>query len=462
MILIHSYLATLAPAMGRVRASSLICGPSQLGSYLGHSSAALPNSLTPAPIFQAAVAPTAQRPPLHDGPGASSASPTATGAHQKQRVTTQTAPLEPNSTTTQTVAPTPNDTSTQTAVSSSVSTATETQTLPPEDLASQPSQTEVACQTSTAPAGVSTSVSNATAPTRAAAEQPALIAAPCPIAPLESGDSYKRRNATNDEPGVELPAAPTTDSEAAPTPHAPGPREPSLPAGIHKYISFLLSLDPHARRASFSANKKELLAEFDKLKGCKRCDFVQFVFKLCDHEGDRPMPWILPRSQLTALLSSQSLVNLLQFEWKDTNRVVLSGSLLVEDRLLTSFLAKSLEFVQEVHQDWEECSKHRGYPGPSELQSTARRLQERETECNRELLAILQHNGEGGDAPPPPQPAVLPAPEHAAGASAAAAAVAAATARSPATAAVMDALRSRWGVSSETLEALALLGDRMA
>mmetsp|Transcript_10099 Transcript_10099/g.29016 ORF Transcript_10099/g.29016 Transcript_10099/m.29016 type:complete len:101 (-) Transcript_10099:970-1272(-) len=70
-------------------------------------------------------------------------------------VTTQTAPLEPNSTTTQTVAPTPNDTSTQTAVSSSVSTATETQTLPPEDLASQPSQTEVACQTSTAPAGVS-------------------------------------------------------------------------------------------------------------------------------------------------------------------------------------------------------------------------------------------------------------------------------------------------------------------
>jgi len=85
MILIHSYLATLAPAMGRVRASSLICGPSQLGSYLGHSSAALPNSLTPAPIFQAAVAPTAQRPPLHDGPGASSASPTATGAHQKQR-----------------------------------------------------------------------------------------------------------------------------------------------------------------------------------------------------------------------------------------------------------------------------------------------------------------------------------------------------------------------------------------
>lgn len=116
---------------------------------------------------------------------------------------------------------------------------------------------------------------------------------------------------------------------------------------IDKYVTFLLSLDPHARRASFFANKKELLTEFEKLRGCKRCEFVQFVYSFFDIEvsiscilvmapympvqvestqrrnlvsnfpqGGRPQPWILPRAQLMALFSSQRLVNLLQFDWK--------------------------------------------------------------------------------------------------------------------------------------------------
>lgn len=56
------------------------------------------------------------------------------------------------------------------------------------------------------------------------------------------------------------------------------------PSAADKYVRYLLSLDPHARRASFSASKKEVAAEFDRLKGCKRCEFVPFVFGLFDHQ----------------------------------------------------------------------------------------------------------------------------------------------------------------------------------
>eukprot|EP00951_Prasinocladus_malaysianus_P017661 scaffold139545_cov36-Prasinocladus_malaysianus.AAC.1 len=85
-------------------------------------------------------------------------------------------------------------------------------------------------------------------------------------------------------------------------PHTPDPQDQSpilRPIAAEddklaeKYVNFMIALDPHARRATFSAVKKEVQAEFEKLRGCKRCE-----------------------SQLMALLSPQSLVNLLQFVWK--------------------------------------------------------------------------------------------------------------------------------------------------
>jgi len=226
-----------------------------------------------------------------------------------------------------------------------------------------------------------------------------------------------------------------------------------LQAEAVKYVQYILSLDPPARSAVFSANKMEIAVEFDKMKGCRRCEFVQFVFSLFDQEGPRPVPWILPRAQLMAVLSPHGLVNLMQFDWKDEQRVVPLDSLLVEDRLLSSFLYESIDFMKEVQRDWEECDKHRGYPGPAELQSTAHRLLDREAECNRELLrlqdaaaaAAAAGSGTEPRAPSAQQQSPWDGLEH-----------------SPQAMAAMEELSSRWGVRSETLEALVLLGDRMA
>ncbi|GIL42029.1 hypothetical protein Vafri_96 [Volvox africanus] len=105
-----------------------------------------------------------------------------------------------------------------------------------------------------------------------------------------------------------------------------------------------------------------------------------------------------PDKVLAPLASGGSsvLAGLMEFSWKETgsgragrdvdsgsgvsagddraDRLALSDSLLSRPRLLRRFLADSIGLMQNLGVDVGDCSRHSGYPGPTELASTLARL----------------------------------------------------------------------------------------
>ncbi|GLI70465.1 hypothetical protein VaNZ11_015375 [Volvox africanus] len=114
-------------------------------------------------------------------------------------------------------------------------------------------------------------------------------------------------------------------------------------------------------------------------------------------------PVVMAPDKVLALLSSSGgssdLAGLMQFSWKETgsggagrdadsgrgfnagnagndgaDRLALRDSLLSRPRLLRRFLVDSIGLMQTLAEDVGDCSRHSGYPGPTELASTLARL----------------------------------------------------------------------------------------
>eukprot|EP00798_Chlamydomonas_sp_ICE-L_P006961 gene6961-2231_t len=226
------------------------------------------------------------------------------------------------------------------------------------------------------------------------------------------------------------------------------PAEARMSAIADACVKHVLRLPLESRRDALSVGKVKVLEEVEKLGDCQRCGFVRHVLAafmptLTSHQHEsgnaqrkpscssslpKPDPpgadavgtscpvgpgenergegrEGMPASQLIPFLApSRRLVNLLQFVWREPEVVVLSDSLLTEDRLLSKFLEEAIACMRELEAEVGDCSRHKGNPGPSQLDCTARRLAQQQQACLNRLQALGVLLDPTAEAPTPESP----------------------------------------------------------
>jgi hypothetical protein len=185
------------------------------------------------------------------------------------------------------------------------------------------------------------------------------------------------------------------DFKPAPTEEGKTVTGNKLPLGevyVDQYVEFLLGLSENARQDVLQISKRRLREALVPVDGLGRWRFVKFMYRFLDGDGGHraELPCLLSPAKLMQLTHSESLVNLLQFSFKE-DTVVLSDSLIRDKALLTTFLRESLDLLRGIS-DEEESGGSRGGdsgPGPEDLNQSARSVWLAHTFCTLKHFRVL-------------------------------------------------------------------------
>lgn len=188
---------------------------------------------------------------------------------------------------------------------------------------------------------------------------------------------------------------------------------PHLPADVEPYIEYLQRLPSQLRRQAFSARTASILSIVHSLSSCPRCAFIKNVLGVFMPHTFASGDNVLQSTQLESLLSSDSLVNLLQFVWPHAATrqattdasdghaaILLSDSVALEYQLMRNFLDGSLRFLADAAGECSDCSRHAGTTSPDELQSTARRLKCQEQDIRAQMAQLELSSPSPSPSPP--------------------------------------------------------------
>lgn len=153
---------------------------------------------------------------------------------------------------------------------------------------------------------------------------------------------------------------------------------------LEKYAAYMIALDAEARHSVFQTSKSSVRDALQNYEG-GRVRFLDFVYRVvtADETDRAELPWLLPPAQLVDILHAGNgkLINLLQFSFKAED-IGLQDSVLSEDRLLLNFLRETFPLLAD---DWQRDDTAEVAPGPEDLDRSARRISEKESQCAAEV-----------------------------------------------------------------------------
>eukprot|EP00854_Cymbomonas_tetramitiformis_P001024 gene1024-1553_t len=153
---------------------------------------------------------------------------------------------------------------------------------------------------------------------------------------------------------------------------------------LEKYAAYMIALGAEARRSVFQTSKGSVRDALQNYEG-GRVRFLDFVYRVvtADETDRAELPWLLPPAQLVDIIHAGNgkLINLLQFSFKAAD-IGLQDSLLSEERLLLNFLRETFPLLAD---DWQKDDTAEVAPGPEDLDRSARRISEKESQCAAEV-----------------------------------------------------------------------------